>query len=129
MNEPNWLNLGDVHGLHERAVKRFGGTSGVRDEGLLQSALARPQNHFAYGSGDLFNMAAAYADGIVNNHPFVDGKKRTGFVTAILFLETNGYQFTAKPAEATVMTRGLASGDLTEAQYALWLRNNSQVAE
>lgn len=128
MNEPNWLNLGEVLGLHEKAIKYFGGASGTRDEGLLQSALARAQNHFAYGSGDLFDMAAAYADGIVNNHPFVDGNKRTGFITAVLFLETNGYRFFATQAEATVMTRGLAAGDLAVDQYARWLRDNAEIA-
>jgi death-on-curing protein len=97
----------------------------VRDEGLLQSALARPLQLAAYGENvDVFDLAAAYTGGIVKNHPFVDGDKRTGFVVGILFLELNGAQFTASEAAATQSVLGLAAGTLDDAGYAIFLREN-----
>ena len=98
----------------------------MRDEGLLDSALARPLNLYSYGEPDLFALAGAYAAGIVQNHPFVDGNKRTGLVAAALFLDRNGMEFLAPEAEAVVMTLGLAAGEIEEAGYAAWLRDRSR---
>lgn len=123
MNEPRWLGERTVLAIHARHLVRFGGASGLRDRGLLESALARPRNLHAYGEGDLFVLAATYAGGIVRNHPFVDGNKRTAFVAAALFLQKNGFRVVAPEPEAVVMTLGLASGELPEAGYAAWLRD------
>jgi death-on-curing protein len=101
---------------------------GLRDEGLLESALARPQQLFAYGKPSLFDLAAAYAFGLVRNHPFLDGNKRIGFTTAVVFLELNGYRFAASEVDATIQTLALAAGELDEADYAAWLKANSRKA-
>jgi death-on-curing protein len=124
VKEPLWLNREDCLGIHEMMLAQHGGLSGVRDEGLLLSAIAKPQNHFAYGSESLVVMAASYAAGIVLNHPFLDGNKRTGFMTAVTFLELNGLELTATEESAVQSTVGLASGQLTEADYAGWLQAN-----
>ena len=117
-----------VLALQERLLAEFGGLSGIRDAGLLDSALARPQQLFAYGQPSLFDLAAAYAFGLIRNHPFVDGNKRIGFTEAILFLELNGRRFTASEAEAALKTLALASRELDEASYAAWLRERSRKA-
>lgn len=124
MKTPVWLLRVAVLAAHERLLSEFGGATGVRDEGLLDSALTRPENLRAYGQPTLFEMAAAYAFGIVKNHPFVDGNKRTGFTAAIVFLELNGATFAASEADATIQTLALAAGDLDESGYAAWLRAN-----
>lgn len=125
MKEPVWVLREVVHALHERLLSEFGGAIGVRDDGMLESALSRPNNQFAYGSSDILKLAAAYAFGLVRNHPFVDGNKRIGFATAVLFLELNGYHFVASEVDATVQTLALAAGELDEAGYAVWLKANS----
>ncbi len=112
--------------LHERLLAEFGGLSGLRDAGLFGSALARPQQLFAYGKPGIADLAAAYAFGLVRNHPFLDGNKRIGFATAVLFLELNGSGFTAEEADAVVQTLALAAGALDEAGYAAWLKENSR---
>ena len=121
---PRWLLKEAVIAIHERLLSEFGGPSGVRDEGLLDSALARPKNPVAHGRRSVFELAAAYAFGVVKNHPFVDGNKRTGFTIAIAFLETNGETFTASEADATIQTLALAAGELDEPGYGAWLRAN-----
>jgi death on curing protein len=121
MKPPVWVAREAVLAVHEQLLAEFGGDSGVRDAGLLESALARPENTFAYEAPTLFEMAAAYAYGIVKNHSFVDGNKRTGFMAAVMFLERNGCRFRAGEADAVVRTLGLAAGELTEADYAVWL--------
>ncbi len=126
MNEPRWLTGPVVLAIHARNLARFGGAGGLRDESLLDSALARPRNLHAYETGDLFALAAAYAAGLVRNHPFVDGNKRTAFVAAALFLRTNGFRLLAPEAEAVVMTLTLASGELPEAGFAAWLRDRTE---
>lgn len=126
MTEPRWLSQHLVVALHERQIARFGGALGIRDDGLLESGLARPRNLYAYGETDLCVIAAAYAGGIIRNHPFVDGNKRTGFVAAALFLHENGLRLTAPEAEATVMTLSLASGEMPEAGFAAWLRDRTE---
>ena len=114
--------------LQERVLAEFGGLAGIRDAGLLDSALARPQQLLAYGQPSVFDLAAAYAFGLVRNHPFLDGNKRIAFATAVLFLELNGRNFTAPEAEATLKTLALAARDLDEMDYATWLRENSRRA-
>ena len=121
MKEPLWLSKALILAVHDRLLADYGGRSGVRDEGLLDSALGKPQNLFAYGKPSLFELAASYAFGIVKNHPFIDGNKRTGFVAAAAFLDSNGYELTASEVEATLKTLGLAAGDVSEAQYGAWL--------
>ncbi len=128
MNEPEWIERETVLGLHEQSLHEHGGSPGIRDEGLLDSALGKPQNVFAYGNPTLFDLAASYVFGLVKNHPFIDGNKRTGFVTGILLLEINGIQFTASEADAAVRTLALAAGDMTEQAYAAWLEANSTLA-
>lgn len=124
MNEPVWLNRDDCLGIHEMMLSQHGGLAGVRDEGMLLSALAKPQNRFAYGSESLPEMAASYATGIVLNHPFLDGNKRTGFMMAATFLEINGWQLTATEESVVQQTVALASGTLSESGYADWLKAN-----
>ena len=125
--EPFWIEERDVLAIHDRLLALHGGATGLRDLGLLQSALARPHQHHAYADkSDVVEMAALYTAGIVRNHPFVDGNKRTGFVTGILFLELNGFDFKASEEDATQAVMGLAAGTLDEAGYAVWLRENSR---
>jgi death on curing protein len=126
VKEPVWIDQRDALALHDRLVVLHGGAAGLRDNTLLESALARPQQHFAYAeSPDIFEMAAAYTAGILRNHPFVDGNKRTGFVVGVLFLELNGYRFAASEEEAARAVLELASGHLNEEGYTAFLRANS----
>ncbi|MDE3177974.1 MAG: type II toxin-antitoxin system death-on-curing family toxin [Pseudomonadota bacterium] len=123
--EPVWIELRDVLTLHDRLLAFHGGAQGVRDEGLLQSALARAKQRAAHDdSADLIDMATAYTAGIIKNHPFADGNKRTGFVTGILFLELNGFRFTATESAAAEAVVALAAGALDEAGYSQFLRGN-----
>jgi len=111
--------------IHDRLLALHGGASGVRDLGLLESALARPRQHYAYsGSSDIIEMAALYTAGVVRNHPFVDGNKRTSFVTGVLFLELSGFEFKTSEEDATQAVTSLAAGVLDEAEYSSWLREN-----
>jgi death-on-curing protein len=126
IDKPKWLDLRDALAIHDRQIARYGGSSGVRDQALLESALARSQNLFAYGTPSLVEMTAACATGIIKNHPFVDGNKRTGFVAAVLFLEYNAVKVVASESDATAATLVLASSEMTEAQFARWLEANSQ---
>ena len=128
MKEPQWLLRQTVLATQERLLAEFGGLSGVRDAGLLDSALARPQQLSAYGRPSLFDLAAAYAYGLVRNHPFLDGNKRIAFTAAVVFLELNGRRFTASEAEAAVKTLALAARELNEADYAAWLQDHSRKA-
>jgi len=121
---PVWLLREAVLATHERLLSEFGGAAGIRDQGLLDSALARPVNLYDYGKPTIFELAAAYAFGVVKNHPFVDGNKRTGFTIAVMFLERNGEAFTASEVDATVQTLALAASELGEPGYADWLRVN-----
>ena len=123
--EPCWLTREAVLAIHAQLLARFGGISGIRDDNMLESALAKPRQLHAYGQPNAYEMAAAYAFGIVKNHPFIDGNKRAGFVAAYTFLGINGIDFTASEEEAVIFTRGLAAGDVTIEEYALWLRKSS----
>jgi death-on-curing protein len=123
--EPLWIEERDVLAIHDRLLAIHGGAPGLRDRGLLQSALARPRQHHAYASSrDIVAMAALYTAGIIGNHPFVDGNKRTGFVVGILFLELHGYDFNASEEDATQAVLDLAAGTLAEGAYGTWLRAN-----
>jgi death-on-curing protein len=117
-----------VLAVQEQLLAVFGGASGVRDAGLLESALARPENRFAYErtAVTVFDLAGAYAFGLAKNHPFVDGNKRIAFATAVILLEINGYRFQAGEAEAVIRTLALAEGELKEHEYAEWLKANSK---
>ena len=125
MKPPYWLTRDECLALHDMMLAFYGGIMGVRDEHLLESALARPQQLFHYGKPSMAEMAAAYAAGIVKNHPFLDGNKRTGFMLGAGFLERNGHDFHATEADAVVRTLALAAGAMTEAEYAEWLEANS----
>lgn len=126
--EPKWLRREAVLIMHEECLAEHGGASGIRDEGLFDSALARPENLFAYGKPDIFEMAAACAAGIIRNHPFVDGNKRTGFLAAAVFLEINGHRLVADEVSATLHTIRLAASEIEEAEYADWLPANTETA-
>lgn len=127
MSEPAWIDKRDALALHDRLLALEGGSPGVRDEGLLESALARPRQLYAYGEkASAIEMATAYMAGIVRNHPFVDGNKRTGFVIGVLFLELNGYRFTASEESAAQAVLNLAAGTLDEAGLAAWMRANAK---
>ena len=127
MNEPVWIGLREALAIHERLLALYGGAEGLRDEGLLESALARPQQVYAYGDDPhLADLSAALTAGVVWNHPFVDGNKRTGFLVAATFLELNGVKFTATEESVVEMTVALAAGELKEAGYADWLEANSR---
>jgi death-on-curing protein len=123
-NVTRWPPTKTVLRIHEEQIRDHGGGSGVRDAGLLESAIARPQNLAAYGEPDLADLAAAYAFGIARNHPFVDGNKRTAFVTAGAFLVRNGAFLDVAEAEAAVVFTDLAAGRLTEAELAAWYRRH-----
>ncbi len=126
--EPIWVDRRDVLAVHDMLLALHGGMLGLRDEGLLESALARAQQIWNYGSPDPIAMATAYTSGIVRNHPFFDGNKRTGFVTGILFLELNGYRFTASEEAAAQAVLSLAAGQMDEIGYTSFLRANSVAA-
>ena len=127
MKEPAWIEEREALTFHDWMLSLFGGASGVRDLGLLQSALARPRQFRAYGDDpDIFELAAAYTAGIVRNHPFIDGSKRVGFVIGVLFLEINGYRFQATEEDATEAITGLAARAIDEAAFAAWMRSNSR---
>lgn len=130
MTEPVWIDERGALALHDRLLALHGGAEGLRDHGLLKSALARPPQHFASAeSPNIFEMAAAYTGGVVRNHPFVDGNQRTGFVVGILLLELNGYRFAASEEEAARAVFELASGNLDEGGYTAFLRANSSPAK
>jgi death-on-curing protein len=126
VKEPLWLSKALILAVHDRLLADYGGSPGVRDEGLLESALSKPQNLFAYGQPSIFQLAASYAFGIVKNHPFIDGNKRTGFVAAGAFLDSNGFELTASEVDATLKTFGLAAGEVSESEYATWLEKSCE---
>lgn len=126
MKEPYWFTREECLALHDLILSQYGGIVGVRDENLLESALARPRQRFVYGNAHPAEIAAAYAAGIIQNHPFFDGNKRTGFMLGAGFLERNGLDFFAAEADAVIRTLALAAGEMTEADYAKWLGENSR---
>jgi len=126
VSEPVWLLESTVLIAHEISLSTHGGSAGIRDYGLLESALARPRNLFENGEPGLPDLAAAYMAGIVKKRPFVDGNKRAGFLAGAVFLELNGIRLTATETDATQIVLGLAAGQITEFQLTLWLQENSE---
>jgi death-on-curing protein len=124
MSEPEWLDVNIMLDVHAEQLALFGGPDGVRDLGLLESALGRPMNKFAYGEAGLAALAAAYAYGIAKNHPFVDGNKRAAFASIIVFLGLNGIDFLVAPEEATAVILALAAGEVSEDALARWIGDN-----
>jgi death-on-curing protein len=124
VSEPRWLDTTIVLDVHAEQLALFGGADGIRDLGLLESALARPINKFGYGESDLAALAAAYAFGIARNHPFVDGNKRAAFASIIVFLGLNGFDFDVLPEQATAIILALAAGEVSEESLARWIRDN-----
>lgn len=122
MTEPLGVEVEDCLSFHAEMLARFGGLDGVRDPGLLESALSGPKHLFACEEPTLFDLAAAYAHGIVKNHPFLDGNKRSGFMAAALFLELNGFIFEAPEEEAVERTLALAAGAIRASTFSAWLR-------
>ena len=121
MMEPIWLTVEDVTWIHDAQINEFGGARGTRDETLLLSALGRPRHKWAYGETSLQAMAAGYAFGIVKNHPFIDGNKRTAFAACVVFLMINGERLTASQSDATAAMLRLAASELSEVEFAGWL--------
>lgn len=127
MNEQTWfwLPLPIILAVHDEQLAEHGGLSGVRDSGLLESALARSQHLATYGEPDVAELAASYGYGIARNHPFLDGNKRTAFVATLLFLHFNGYALNASDTEKVLTMLNVAMGEITEAEFADWIRRNS----
>jgi death-on-curing protein len=121
-----WIDRHTLLLLHDESLAEHGGSSGLRDAGLFDSALARPLNLVAYGDPDYADLAAAYGVGLAKNHPFIDGNKRVAFLSVGLFLFLNGYRLAAGQAEATVAMLDVAAGDLDESAFAAWIRSNSK---
>ena len=121
-----WIDPAVVLAVHEEQLAEHGGAAGVRDAGLLESALARPRNLAHYGEPDLCELAAAYAFGLARNHPFIDGNKRSAFVATELFLVVNGWQLVASDADCVLIMLSLASGEIDEPTFAAWLRGRGR---
>ena len=126
MNKPAWILHQAVLAIHDALLAEFGGAPGIRDKSLLESALPRPLTLWSYEKPTLFQLAAAYTHGIVKNHPFVDGNKRTGYLIGGIFLERNDHTLKASEVEATAAIMNLASNQITEEDVALWLRANCE---
>ena len=124
MSEPIWLDVDEVIDMHAEQLAIFGGPEGIRDRGLLESAVLRPVNQWNYGKTDMAALAAAYAFGLAKNHAFVDGNKRIAFLTMRIFLLKNGVFFSPKPEHATAIILSLAAGEVSEESLARWIRDN-----
>jgi len=120
-----WLRQNVVVAVHDEQIAEYGGSPGLRDAGLLSSALARPQQKVAYGKPSVFDLAAAYAAGIIFNYPFVDGNKRTGFLAAYVFLDLNGWDMAASEVEAVSALLALALREIDEDDFANWLKEHA----
>jgi death-on-curing protein len=122
---PCWIDERDVLAVHDRLLALHGGLPGLRDRGLLESALSRPRQHYSYSEKvDIVDMAALYTTGIAQNDPFVNGNKRAGFLAGVMFLELNGLDFLAREEDVIQTVLALAASDIDEAGYAAWLRSN-----
>ena len=121
-----WVREDVVVAMHSEQIAEHGGSPGIRDAGLLSSALARPQNKVAYSNSSVFDLAAAYAFGIISNHPFVDGNKRTGFLAVYVFLDLNGWDLMAAEAEVVAAVLAIAVREMDEAGFSNWLKDHSQ---
>lgn len=124
MNEPFWLTHQMIVAIHDEQLAIHGGATGLRDEGMLESALDRPKNKWSYENADLAELAAAYAFGIARNHPFVDGNKRNSLLALYTFLGVNGIDFIVPEAEAAAIILSLAAGDVSEQSLVRWIRDN-----
>jgi death-on-curing protein len=124
-----WLTKDVILAIHDEQLAEHGGRPGIRDMGLLESALARPMNRAAYGEPTVFDLAAAYAFGIIRDHPFVDGNKRVAFLAAALFLVDNGFEIAAKDDAIVAIVLSLADGAIDEPAFALWLADNTAQAK
>ncbi|WP_271503801.1 type II toxin-antitoxin system death-on-curing family toxin [Bradyrhizobium sp. CCBAU 11357] len=122
--EPLWITYEQAVAIHGRQLRRFGGAPGLRDEGMLRSALDRPINKWRYEQAPLDELAAAHAFGLAKNHAFVDGNKRIAFMAMMIFLHKNGVAFSPDPAEATTIILSLAAGEVSEQSLARWIRDN-----
>jgi len=120
-----WLSRELILAVHDEQLAEHGGASGVRDEGLLDGALSRPLNRAGYGDPDIAELAAVYALGLIRNHPFIDGNKRTAYVALELFLRLNGLRFPVSDADAVIVTLQLAAGDIAEPTFVSWVRANA----
>ncbi len=120
--EPKWLTLDAVLAMHEQLVAEHGGDAGLRDRGLLESALAAPRNHRAYGEADLSTLAAAYAHAITRDHPFLEGNKRTAFLAAYTFLGITGHELVAPEEDVVAMVVGLSDRSVSAKAFAQWLK-------
>ena len=125
MNEPLWISEEIVRVIHQDQIQQHGGRLGIRDENILSASLARPRHLFVYNQPDLFDLAAAYGYGLVKNHPFIDGNKRTAFVIMTTFLLVNGYLLDVPEMEVVEMIERLATDQQTQNTLAQWLRENS----
>ena len=125
MISPIWIEEAVVIAIHRRQLAEHGGSDGIRDKGLLESALFRPKNQLAYGNPTIFNLAAAYGYGIAKNHPFVDGNKRTSYVVTRTFLKLNGYDIQASAIEKYQLWMGLADSQINETKLAKWIKEKS----
>jgi death-on-curing protein len=123
-NEPVWVAFEQVIAVHSRQLRRFGGAPGLRDEGLLRSAIERAVNKWHYEQTELAELAAAYAFGLAKNHAFIDGNKRIAFMTMVIFLRKNGVHFSPDQAQGTAITMALAAGEVSEESLARWIRDN-----
>lgn len=126
MKEPYWFAREECLMLHELMLAQYGGAEGLREEHLLESALARPRQLFALGQPSMAELAASYVAGVIQDHPFLDGNKRTGFLLGAGFLERHGFVLTAPEVEVVLHTLALAAGEMTEAAYAEWLQANAK---
>jgi death-on-curing protein len=124
MSEPIWLDVDEVIDMHAEQLAIFGGPEGIRDRGLLESAILRPVNQWHYGQTDMAALAAAYAFGLARNHAFVDGNKRIAFHAMMVFLRGNGTEFSPDPAHATEIILSLAAGEVSEESLTRWIRDN-----
>jgi death-on-curing protein len=123
-NEPLWITYEQAIAIHSSQLRRFGGAPGLRDEGMLRSALERPVNKWTYEKAPLAELAAAYAFGLAKNHAFVDGNKRIAFMSMMVFLRKNGIAFAPDPAQATTIILALAAGEVSEDSLTRWIRDN-----
>lgn len=124
LQEPTGITYEEIVAIHSRQLRRFGGAAGLRDEGMLRSALERPINKWRYEQAAPIELAAAYAFGLAKNHAFVDGNKRIAFMAMVVFLRLNGIRFAPEPAHATAIILALAAGEVSEESLTRWIRDN-----
>ena len=123
-DEPLWITYEQAVAIHSRQLRRFGGAPGMRDEGMLRSALERPVNKWSYGRASLAEPASAYAFGLAKNHAFIDGNRRIAFMAMMTFLRKNGVSFAPDPAQSTAIIRSLAAGEVSEEGLTRWIRDH-----